>query len=362
MPKKKSNKIPSYDECHDLDAWHTPWNKDKYKSRCNNKKCIWEKSAMGSRCKDPISVTNENIQFHNLNNNIYLATLTVSDLKQKLKYCNMVNDKYLKSLIIDYTKKRLNILKDIVTLNKNNYLIHCSSNELFNIVLNAKSEKIKKMKTFDELLEKKRHQQEMCFNSQLGNNRLRYENKFWFTIADTLNNCGIDKNDSLYKLARNNWETYNVDQDVVVKKIHVHKHVDRRTRRRSKNRSRSKVRNKSMPIGNWINTARNYKIIGNTLYAELKNRNGFYVKASANLNLCKNFENDNGHFKCVRKSHGRRSHGRKSHGRKSHGRKSHHKHIHIHKVPSKKKSSRKKGIFTKMRDDHNKMFPNMNKF
>jgi len=322
MPKKKSNKIPSYDECHDLDAWHTPWNKDKYKSRCNNKKCIWEKSAMGSRCKDPISVTNQNIQYHNLNNNIYLATITVSDLKQKLKYCNMVNDKYLKSLITDYTKKRLNIIKDIVTLNKNNYLIHCSSNELFNIVLNAKSEKIKKMKTFDELLEKKRHQQEMCFNSQLGNNRLRYENKFWFTIADTLNNCGIDKNDSLYKLARNNWETYNVDQDVVVRQRYVIA------------KSRSRKHNK-LPKGTWINTARTYKIIGNTLYAELKNRNGFYVKASTNLNLCNHYENDNGRFKCVyKRSHGRRSHGRRSHGRRT--KKSIHKHIYIHK-PSKKK-------------------------
>ena len=351
MPKQ-SRKIPSYNECHELDAWHMPWNSSKYQSRCTNKKCIWEKSTMGSKCKDPVSVTNQNIHYHNLNNNIYLATLTVSDLKDKLKDSNVVNDKYLKTLITEYTKKRLNVIRDIVNLNKNNFLIHCSSNDLFNIVLNAKSEKIKKMKSFDELLEKKRHQQEMCFNSQLGNNRLRYEGLNWFEILDILNNCGIKEHDTLYKLARNNWETYNVNQDVIVKKIRVHK------RGRSRSRKHSNKKHTRLPKGNWKDTAINYKIVGNTLYSELKDRNGFYVKASANLNLCNHFENDNGSFKCVHKSH-KRSHGRRSHGRRSHGsKKSIHKHIHIHKPPSKK-TTKKKGMMTMMRNDHNKMIKNI---
>ena len=363
MVKKKSSKIPSYNECHDLDAWHMPWNKEMYKSRCVDEKCIWEKSAMGSKCKDPISVTNENINYNNLNNVVKLAKITRDELTDTLSKCNVVNDKYLKELIKKYTSKRLAIIKDITTYNKNNYLIKCSSDDIYKIVLNAKTEKIKNAKSFDELLNIKEHQKEVCFNSQLGNNKARYKNRDWSEISNILHNCGLYEHDTLYKLARNNWETYNINQDVTVRKIHVHQHINR------PNSSRSS-RRRNLPKGDWIDTAKNYKIVRNTLYAELKKRNGYYVKSSANLNLCNHFENDNGSFKCVRRIY-------KSKSRRKRSRRSRHIHIHKHKKSSKKKSSKKKsskkksskkktskkkGIFTLHRERHNKIIADMGIF
>ena len=55
-------KLPSKSECRVMDAWHFPWNKGKYKSKCEEKGCIFSNSVMGSYCEDPITLTNRNLE------------------------------------------------------------------------------------------------------------------------------------------------------------------------------------------------------------------------------------------------------------------------------------------------------------
>ena len=208
--KTKKTKLPTKEECEKLSAWHLPWNKKKFKKECSKKKCIWKQSLLGSYCKDPKTVTDENLDKQNLNNEIYLATLLKSELKKILKKNNVANDKYLKKITKLYFTKRVSIIRDIVNRNLLNYLILCTEDELEKIVKNAISEKkIKIVKPLNNLLLDRDEIQELCFISKLGYNKLNYQYNTWEDVEEKLEKCGIRENDNRYLIARNMWETRN---------------------------------------------------------------------------------------------------------------------------------------------------------
>ena len=206
----KKNRLPTKKECESLNAWHLPWNKKKYKKKCSKKKCIWKQSLFGSYCKDPKTVTDENLDKQNLNNDIYLATLLKSELKRILKQNNVADEKYLKKITKKYFTKRVSIIRDIVNRNLLNYLILCTEEELEKIVKNAVSEKqIKNVKPLNNLLLNREILQESCFISKLGYNKINYQYNTWEEVEEKLAKCGIRENDNRYLIARNMWETRN---------------------------------------------------------------------------------------------------------------------------------------------------------
>jgi len=66
-----------------------------------------------------------------------------------------------------------------------------------------------------------------------------------------------------------------------------------------RSRRSSRKYNNKFPMGNWINTAKNYYIEGNILHADLKNREGIYVKATTYYHPNDILENNNGIFKII---------------------------------------------------------------
>ena len=206
---KKSN-LPTKEECSKMTAWHLPLSNKKYKKKCTIKKCIWENSYFGSYCKDPKTVTRQNIKKEKLNENIVLAIMSRNSLSSKLKKCNLADEQYLNKIIKKYKEKRKEAIKDLVNLDNNVELILCSNKEIHTIHKNAKKEGFKKIGSVDKLLRVKLEEQDICFNSKLGYNKYRYRNTFWYQIERTLKECGIDANNSKYYLARNLWETENI--------------------------------------------------------------------------------------------------------------------------------------------------------
>lgn len=236
--KTKKNKLPTKEECESLNAWHLPWNKKKFKKECSKKKCIWKQSIFGSYCKDPKTVTDENLENHNLNNEIYLATLLKSELKKILKQNNVANDKYLKKITKSYLNKRVSIIRDIVNRNLLNYLILCTEDELEKIVKNAINEKkIKIVKSLNNLILDRELLQETCFILKLGYNKINYQYNTWEDVEEKLAKCGIRENDNRYLIARNMWETRNRPiMELKNVKNHDFKIVKKITRKRRKRR------------------------------------------------------------------------------------------------------------------------------
>ena len=70
---------------------------------------------------------------------------------------------------------------------------------------------------------------------------------------------------------------------------------DSRSKSKSKSRSRSRSY-KKYPRGTWINTAKDYYIKNNILYAKLKNKNGIYINASIDYNKDDILKNYDGKF------------------------------------------------------------------
>ena len=206
----KKNTLPTKEECSKMTAWHLPLSNKKYKKKCTIKKCIWENSYFGSYCKDPKTVTRQNIKKEKLNENIVLAIMSRNSLSSKLKKCNLADEQYLNKLIKKYKEKRKEAIKDLVNLDNNVELILCSNKEIHTIHKNAKKEGFKKISSIDKLLRIKLEEQDICFNYKLGYNKYRYRNTFWYQIERTLKECGIDPNNSKYHLARNIWETENI--------------------------------------------------------------------------------------------------------------------------------------------------------
>jgi hypothetical protein len=50
------------------------------------------------------------------------------------------------------------------------------------------------------------------------------------------------------------------------------------------------------PQGNWINTAKDYYVINNILYAKLKTKSGNYIHAQTVFSPNQRFQNKDGHF------------------------------------------------------------------
>ena len=235
-----SNKIiPSKEECSELNAWHLPWNKRKYKKQCTKKKCIWQNSILGSYCKDPITVTEENIKLRNLDDEIYLATLSSFELHQILKKCNKAGEKYLNKITKKYLAERLFILRDIVKRNTLNYLVQCSDEQLVVIVKNAKQEKIKRMKRLGNLLIDKEEMQEACFITKLGYDKKKYQYHTWEEIEQKLHRCGIHSGHPKYMIAFNIWDTRNRP---VMELRHMGNHNIKIVKKITKRRRRRKYR------------------------------------------------------------------------------------------------------------------------
>ena len=66
-----------------------------------------------------------------------------------------------------------------------------------------------------------------------------------------------------------------------------------------KSKSKYSRKNKNLPKGNWINTAWNYYVKNNILYAKLKTQSGFYIDAQTHFMNNDIFENKNGVFVLV---------------------------------------------------------------
>lgn len=197
-------------DCNELTSWHLPWNKNKYKKKCTQKKCVWEKTIFGSTCQEPITVTERNIQRANLKDEIYLATLSKFELKKILKKCNKADEKYLEKIIKQFSKKRISIIRDIVNKNILNYLMVCTEDELLKIVKNAKNEKkIKKLKNLSELTLNREKLQNDCFKSKLGYKKKKYHYHNLDDIKEKLKKCGIESNNTKYLIALNMWDTRN---------------------------------------------------------------------------------------------------------------------------------------------------------
>ena len=52
----------------------------------------------------------------------------------------------------------------------------------------------------------------------------------------------------------------------------------------------------NLPFGSWINSARNYQVTNNVLYAELKDNLGFWHKNKIFIEFNKYYDNRNGYF------------------------------------------------------------------
>ena len=82
-----NNNFTSKKDCNELEAWHFPWNYKKYKSRCNDKGCVWTGSVMGSYCNDKKTATNNKLKYIGLEDPIYLASLDREELFPIFKKC-----------------------------------------------------------------------------------------------------------------------------------------------------------------------------------------------------------------------------------------------------------------------------------
>ena len=72
-----------------------------------------------------------------------------------------------------------------------------------------------------------------------------------------------------------------------------HTHRKSRSHRRSHRRSSHYT---ALPQGNWINTAKDYYVRNNILYAKLKTKSGNYVAAQTIFSPNQRFQNRNGRF------------------------------------------------------------------
>ena len=206
--KSKNNKndnITSKKECNELDAWHFPWNYNKYKSRCSNKGCVWKGSIMGSYCKDKKTETDNKLKYVGLEDQIYLADLDREELISILEECNMADKKYLETITKKYKEKRINNIESIVVNPNINLLLKTEDDKIYNIIANARKEKLKGIKSFEDLKYRKIVMRENCFNRKLGANPFRYVDKTRYSVINDLNECGIKQGEKMYNIAMYNF-------------------------------------------------------------------------------------------------------------------------------------------------------------
>jgi hypothetical protein len=210
--KSINNTITSKKECNDLDAWHFPWNYKKYKSRCVDKGCVWNGSIMGSYCKDKKTITNNKLKYVGLEDPIYLAGLDREELTSILEECNMADEKYLVTITKKYKEKRINNIESIVVNPNINLLLKIDDTLIYKIIANARKEKLRDIKSFEDLKYRKIVMKKNCFNRKLGINPFKYVNKTRFSVIRDLNECGIKHGEKMYNIAMynfNNFSKYN---------------------------------------------------------------------------------------------------------------------------------------------------------
>ena len=305
----KTKRLPTYEECQKLEAWHAPWNKKSYKTRCESLGCQWSSGVMGSYCEDPITVTNRKIEKYHLHDrSIKLAKYTKTELNNILRDCNQADKVYLTILQNNYGKRRLNIIKLVVKDLHRDLIINMDTTTYETICKNARREKIN-CKKIELFLARKTEYARDCFDSKLGNKRSNYLNKTWEDVLNTLKECGSLQ--SIYlEQARYYFDMYscNSPHHMVNEKIggNCWDNCDCSGSRKCSygncdgaiNRSvrRGHSNNLSAPKGSWINSARNYSTNRNVLTAELKTNDGRYVVSRVCFNVGDTFSNRNGHL------------------------------------------------------------------
>ena len=207
--KKLTKKaLPSYDTCNKVTSWHFPWNAKVFKKKCEENDCLWTKSAFGSYCYDPYTVTRKKINGMGLSNPIVQASMSVSELKRHLKTCNVADDNYYNVLVSEFLQSRVHNIEDIVVSGNVNLVLKSEDYILEKIIANAKKENLSDIKTLSELKSIKASQQEICFNQNLGHNRYRYQYMLAYELQNKLNHCGISSSSYLYSIAHQNFRLY----------------------------------------------------------------------------------------------------------------------------------------------------------
>jgi hypothetical protein len=200
-----NNNFTSKKDCNELEAWHFPWNYKKYKSRCNDKGCVWTGSVMGSYCNDKKTATNNKLKYIGLEDPIYLASLDREELLNILDECNMAGEKYLVTITKKYKEKRINNIESIVVNPNINLLLKIDDDKIYKIISNARKEKLKDIKSFEDLKYRKIVMKENCFNRKLGSNPFRYVDKTRYDVINDLNECGIKQGEKMYNIAMYNY-------------------------------------------------------------------------------------------------------------------------------------------------------------
>ena len=234
--------MPSYQTCNKITSWHFPWNKKKFKQKCEENNCLWTKSVFGSYCLDPYTVTRKKINGMGLNNPIVQASITVSELKRYLKICNVADENNYNILVNEFLQNRIHSIIEIVVYANSGLIIKTEDYILEKIIKYAKEEKIKDIKTISELKLIKLNLKEICFNKHLGNNRYNYKYLTLFDLKNKLNICNIKSDSYLYSIAYQNYRTYS---EFLPKYYKSRRHSRSKRHHRSKRHSRSKRHHRS---------------------------------------------------------------------------------------------------------------------
>jgi hypothetical protein len=208
MKQLTKKALPSYDTCNKVTSWHFPWNAKVFKKKCQDNDCLWTKSAFGSYCFDPYTVTRKKINGMGLSNPIVQASMSVSELKRHLKTCNAADEDYYNVLVSEFLQSRIHNIEVIVVSGNANLVLKSEDHILEKIIANAKKENLNDIKTLSELKLIKINQQEICFNQHLGHNRYRYQYMASYELQNKLNLCGINSSSYLYSIAHQNFRLY----------------------------------------------------------------------------------------------------------------------------------------------------------
>ena len=312
---KLSKKLPNKLQCNAFNKYHLPWKSKQYKKKCEEIGCIHKKGFLGSYCYDRITLTNINIEKNLLNSNIYISTLTESKLLSILKECNVANQTYLNKINKLYLNNRLKAIKNIVVDVDENLLMKITDIDLNKVIQNAKKLNLKNIKSFQELQTIKFLCHERLFTTNYGNKPSNYKDLRWNVFINELHQYGIYHNSYFYNLGKKHFLIYSCNSPYYISNLENNNcendcdcnginecslgECKEPIFSELKNIRKKNINELPLPKGNWIESARNYYIKDNILFAELKNRNGIYILNSCYFDNNDTFQNINGRFQLV---------------------------------------------------------------
>lgn len=310
---KKSKKLPSKSQCNAFNKYHLPWKSNQYKKKCEEIGCIHKKGFLGSYCYDPITLTDINIEKKSLNDNIHIAKLTKNELLSILKECNVANQTYLNKINKLYLNNRVNAIKNIVIYTDDDLLIKLTDNDLTKIISNAKNLNLKNIRSLSELKNTRFLLHERLFTTNYGNKPNNYYDLRWNVFINDLYQYGIYPNSYFYNLGKKHFLIYSCNSPYYISNLENNNCLGDCDCNGTQQCNLGKcstiynselkiIRQKNiyeLPKGNWIESARNYYIKDNILFAELKTKKGKYVLNSCYFEQDDTFKNINGRFQLV---------------------------------------------------------------